>query len=299
MTTEPTGKVVTFYSFKGGTGRTMALANVAWILAANGKRVLTVDWDLESPGLHRYFAPFAAQKAIGESRGVVGLIQDFQTAKMRQFNGYEEPDVDASTDFTDKLIPLKWGFPDGGRLDLLPAGRLNLDYAKNLAGVDWDDFYERQDGKRFFQALRDTMRRQYDYALIDSRTGYSDVADICTIELPDVLVDCFTLNEQGIDGSAAVAQQILRHRPEMRILPVPMRLDLAEKKKADAGLNVAQQRFAGLPTLGTEVERDSYWSRVQVPYQAYYGYEEVWRRSATTRRGRVPCSPRTRCSPRN
>ncbi len=37
------GRIVTFYSFKGGTGRTMALANVAWILAANGKRVLVAD----------------------------------------------------------------------------------------------------------------------------------------------------------------------------------------------------------------------------------------------------------------
>jgi len=36
----------------------MALANVAWILAANGRRVLVVDWDLESPGLHRFFHPF-------------------------------------------------------------------------------------------------------------------------------------------------------------------------------------------------------------------------------------------------
>ena len=52
------GQIVTFYSFKGGTGRTMALANVAWILAANGKRVLIADWDLESPGLHRFFQPF-------------------------------------------------------------------------------------------------------------------------------------------------------------------------------------------------------------------------------------------------
>lgn len=43
------GRIVTFYSYKGGTGRTMALANTAWILAANGKRVLAVDWDLEAP----------------------------------------------------------------------------------------------------------------------------------------------------------------------------------------------------------------------------------------------------------
>ena len=58
MTENRNGTVITFYSYKGGTGRTMALANIAWILAANGKRVLAVDWDLEAPGLHRFFHPF-------------------------------------------------------------------------------------------------------------------------------------------------------------------------------------------------------------------------------------------------
>ena len=37
------GKIITFYSYKGGVGRTMAVANIAWILAANGKRVLVAD----------------------------------------------------------------------------------------------------------------------------------------------------------------------------------------------------------------------------------------------------------------
>ena len=55
MVRDPDGTVVTFYSYKGGTGRTMAVANVAWILAANGRRVLAVDWDLDSPGLHRFY----------------------------------------------------------------------------------------------------------------------------------------------------------------------------------------------------------------------------------------------------
>ena len=52
------GEVVTFYSYKGGTGRTMALANVACLLAQRvsaSERVLVVDWDLEAPGLHRFF----------------------------------------------------------------------------------------------------------------------------------------------------------------------------------------------------------------------------------------------------
>ena len=66
MTDDRNGEVVTFYSYKGGTGRTMALANVAWILAANGKRVLVVDWDLESPGLHRFFRPFLEPGRAGQ-----------------------------------------------------------------------------------------------------------------------------------------------------------------------------------------------------------------------------------------
>ena len=51
--------VTTFYSYKGGTGRTMALANVAVLLARRREGdVLVVDWDLEAPGLHRFFAPY-------------------------------------------------------------------------------------------------------------------------------------------------------------------------------------------------------------------------------------------------
>src|SRR5579875_4118515 len=72
------GKIVTFYSYKGGTGRTMALANVAWILAANGRRVLAVDWDLESPGLYRFYRPFIGQGAIQDSAGVIDMITRYQ-----------------------------------------------------------------------------------------------------------------------------------------------------------------------------------------------------------------------------
>jgi cellulose biosynthesis protein BcsQ len=45
------GKIITFYSYKGGTGRSMALANVAWILASKGMRVLMVDWDGRPAGI--------------------------------------------------------------------------------------------------------------------------------------------------------------------------------------------------------------------------------------------------------
>src|ERR1700753_3771659 len=71
------GKIVTFYSYKGGTGRPMALANTAWILASNGKKVLVVDWDLDSPGLHKFFHPFLDSATIGGAPGVIELINDY------------------------------------------------------------------------------------------------------------------------------------------------------------------------------------------------------------------------------
>ena len=42
-------KVITFYSFKGGMGRTTALAGVALCLVKQGKNVLMVDTDIEAP----------------------------------------------------------------------------------------------------------------------------------------------------------------------------------------------------------------------------------------------------------
>ena len=49
------GSVITFYSYKGGVGRSFALANVGVLLARWGFRVLCIDFDLEAPGLAHFF----------------------------------------------------------------------------------------------------------------------------------------------------------------------------------------------------------------------------------------------------
>ena len=66
MTNRPSGQIITFYSYKGGTGCTMALANLACLLVrpdpalrqATPPRVLAIDWDFEAPGLHRYLQTY-------------------------------------------------------------------------------------------------------------------------------------------------------------------------------------------------------------------------------------------------
>ncbi len=276
MTGHDLGQVVTFYSYKGGTGRTMALANTAWILAANGRRVLVADWDLESPGLHRFFRPFLDPAAIAATPGIIDMIREYQWATLRN----ERRPLDWQHEYSrvqKYALSLGWEFPAGGRLDFLSAGRQNRDYSSSVAMIDWDAFYADHGGGLFFDALRDDMRENYDYTLIDSRTGLSDVADICTVHLPDVLVDCFTLSEQGIDGAAAIARDIVEQYPErnIRVLPVPMRIDEGEKEKADAGRAQARARFDGFPNDLSPDETGRYWGLVEVPYRPFYAYEET------------------------
>lgn len=270
------GKVVTFYSFKGGTGRTMALANIAWILASNGKKVLVVDWDLDSPGLHRYFHPFLDPAKVSATPGVIELITDYAWEATR---GPERPAdwVRKRAEIIPHAVSLNWDFPGDGMLDFVSAGRQNPDYSAAVTAFDWDTFYERGGGQ-FFDALRTDMKWHYDYTLIDSRTGLSDISDICTVHLPDTLVNCFTLNDQSIDGAAAIARSVEQryHYRNIQVLPVPMRIDEAEKDKADVGMATARSRFGGSPRSGTgKYDTHDYWNAVAIPYKPFYAFEET------------------------
>lgn len=61
-------KVITFYSFKGGMGRTTALAAVALCLAKQGKNVLAIDTDIEAPGLATLFLNVRKRKIMNYVR---------------------------------------------------------------------------------------------------------------------------------------------------------------------------------------------------------------------------------------
>ncbi|MEU3184785.1 FxSxx-COOH system tetratricopeptide repeat protein [Streptomyces sp. NPDC006923] len=271
------GEIITFYSYKGGTGRTMGLANVAWILASNGKSVLVVDWDLEAPGLHRYFHPFLLDKELKSTSGVLDMLWDFALAALDQDAdtrpGWHEPYANP----LQHAVSLRWEFPADGHIDLLGAGRQNKSFGQRVNSFDWHSFYSRLGGSTFIASLRQQMRDHYDYVLIDSRTGLSDTSGLCTIQLPDTLVACFTMSTQSISGCASVVESVLRQRGDhpVRILPVPMRVESGETDRLEESRDWAQwsfrRAFAEVPT--GEVER--YWGDVEVPYRSLYAYEEL------------------------
>jgi hypothetical protein len=271
------GQIVTFYSYKGGTGRTMAVANVAWILASNGLRVLAVDWDLESPGLHRYFQPFLVDKELRSSTGVIDLVRAFAGATMQPEIEGDDAWHEEYARISDYAFSLEWQFPGSGTIDFIPAGRQDRAYSRTVSTFDWASFFERRGGGRFLKTLRETMGQQYDYILVDSRTGLSDNAGICTVLLPDVVIDCFTMSAQSIDGAAAVAESIQSQRgtDPVRLLPVPMRVEDGEQVKLEAGRDYARAKFDHFLSPLSPGDINRYWGDVEIPYKPYYAYEEI------------------------
>jgi len=207
------GTVITFYSFKGGVGRSFALSNIAVLLARWGYRVLAIDWDLEAPGLTAYFRPLLTEPP---GAGMVDLIDDFAA-------GAGHPTVDYVTELA---------MDEPGVVHLLAAGGLqDDDYARRVQSIDWAALY-----KRGFADALETYRAEwtaeYDFVLIDSRTGFADIASICTAHLPDHLVVLFTANDQSVHGALDVVRRADKardrmpyDRPQLSVLPVLSRFD--------------------------------------------------------------------------
>ncbi|MFF5232405.1 FxSxx-COOH system tetratricopeptide repeat protein [Dactylosporangium sp. NPDC000521] len=272
------GQVITFYSYKGGTGRTMSLANVAWILASQGNHVLAVDWDLESPGLHRYYHPFIGDKDLRVTTGVIDMIREYALARMDRAGGADSAELlPQLARIQQYAVSLDWDFPGGGVIDFVAAGQQTPEYSSRVNTFDWANFYSRLGGAAFFASMREQMKAEYDYILIDSRTGLGDAAGICTVRLPDVVVNCFTMSTQGIRGAAAVARSIREQRQAdpPRVLPVPMRVEAAETSKLERGRDLVRVEFApSLEHLDADAQ-EAYWSGIEIPYQPFYAYEEI------------------------
>jgi hypothetical protein len=109
-----------------------------------------------------------------------------------------------------------------------------------VQSIDWTSLYE-QGFADLLERLRKDWIADYDFILIDSRTGWADIASICTAHLPDQLVLVFTANEQSIGGAVDVAgranevrDRMPYDRPKLTVLPVLSRFDSrVEYKRAE------------------------------------------------------------------
>jgi MinD-like ATPase involved in chromosome partitioning or flagellar assembly len=211
---EERGVIYTFYSFKGGVGRTMALANVAALLAKWGYSVLVVDWDLEAPGLERFFG--SVKPDIGKVRATTPGIVDLMRARK---NG-------DSLAWRDCLIDV--GFNGNtGQLSLLSAGRNGDDYTARLHSLDFPELFDKYDLGSYVEELREEWASEFQFVLVDSRTGVTDIGGICTVHLADVLVLLFTTTESSMDGAMRILERARKAQEQLpmdrgRLLAVPV-----------------------------------------------------------------------------
>lgn len=183
--------VVTFYSFKGGVGRTMALVNSAYELMQRGRRVLIIDFDLEAPGISTY----PTLSAAAERPGIVDYVTQYLQSGLA-------PDV------ADYIVECP---SEAGTISVMPAGKRNAEYGAKLHAIDWQELYAEHQGFLMFEDLKQQLAQlkpSYDYVLIDSRTGHTDVRGICTRQLPNAVVLLFLPNEDNITGLSGVVREI-------------------------------------------------------------------------------------------
>ena len=184
--------VVTFYSYKGGVGRTSALMNTAFRLARMGKRVFVLDFDLEAPGIDSF--DFARSKMTRP--GLVEYIGRF----------IDSNEVAPIDEFVFDISQPK----SQGSVLMMPAGRKDENYQALMSRLDWKFLYRQKSGFLFVENLKAAIREKYapDYVLIDSRTGLTDVSGICTLQLPDAVVLLFSLNNQNVNGTSQIYNSI-------------------------------------------------------------------------------------------
>ncbi|WP_460129564.1 KGGVGR-motif variant AAA ATPase [Pseudomonas sp. H1_D05] len=269
--TDGLGKIITFYSYKGGVGRTMSLANVAFLAALNGQRVLVMDWDLEAPGVNYYFRGLleaAEAKSLKDSAGLLDILwkwsdivksvkseKDFEIELRSLKNG------DIFRDCVKSLITPGF-FAGDPKLDLIGAGGRMIStpqmvpYEEALASFSWSTFFEKEAGGLVLDSLRSWAKQNYDLILIDSRTGLADVAGICTMQIPDTVALCFILNRQNIDGVAKVSAAIRsKRKDEVTIRAVPMRVarrDTSEESDARARAIAELTRVGGFSPFSSQ-----------------------------------------------
>lgn len=161
---------VVFFGIKGGVGRSTALIAIARHLAEQGRRVLVVDLDLESPGITASLLPIGNLPSFG-------VVDWFVEDDVGQADAALLRELVASS-------PLAAGTT--GEIRVVPAGGATGDenYVSKLARI-----YMAPPGKGDLAArlarLLDELEaaEQPDWVLLDSRAGIHDLAAVAVTRL--------------------------------------------------------------------------------------------------------------------
>jgi tetratricopeptide (TPR) repeat protein len=207
--------IVAILASSSGSGCTSTVANLAWVLAGAGRRVLVLDWGSEYPRIAEYLKPLPAEDApllvaIARSLVAVDPLGDLEGLAVRVF-----------------------AWPGAtGHIDIvtLSGPQTILDYDPGVL----DD-------------LRTELPRAgYDHVLIDAPTVSADtvgaLAGLC-----DLAVVCFRQRPMAVDDAAELATRLRRQAPlAIDLVPVVTAFDDRYPPRAERARASIRAAFAGL-----------------------------------------------------
>ncbi|PON13259.1 CDP-3,6-dideoxy-D-glycero-L-glycero-4-hexulose-4-reductase [Candidatus Entotheonella serta] len=193
-------QIISIHSFRGGTGKSNTVANLAVLLAASGQRIGVVDTDIQSPGIHVLFGKSAMSYALNDY--LWGNCDIKQTAY----------DV---TSHLDTTVP--------GTIFLIPSSIKSGEIARVLregydVGLLNDGFHE------LIRVL------ELDVLLIDTHPGLNKET-LLSIVISDVLLIVLRPDQQDYQGTGVaveVARQLDVPRLMLMVNKVPTVYSLAD-----------------------------------------------------------------------
>lgn len=196
-----------FVSLKGGVGRSTALCVLSAHLAANGRRVLAIDMDLEAPGLGTMLLDRANLPRFG--------LLDYLV---------ETNLVDVGDDFLSDILGPSQLSGGRGSITVVPAlGRLANDNPSNVLGKlaraylpsDNDPSLNSFTAKIEHLIERLTATGAYDIVLVDARAGLHESTAAAAVALRgDTLVFGMDQPQTYAGYRALLAQQALTLGPD-------------------------------------------------------------------------------------
>lgn len=153
--------IVSFFSFKGGVGRSTALAAVAILLAQVGKSVFLLDLDLESPGISTFMLD-----EYEASEGLLDYLVDLQASG-------QQPDL---RNYIATLSDVSLAKP----IYVIRAGQMNVSYLEKLARLDFDSYLRDSTEFHPLEVLLRQIHQEYtpDFILLDVRAGFHDLGGL-------------------------------------------------------------------------------------------------------------------------
>jgi len=154
--------IVSFYSFKGGVGRTTLLAAMAILLARTGKAVSVLDLDLEAPGIGGLLLGGEATED-----GIVDYLIE------RQVSGDPPANLDrfASVENNPELIA------NGKPIRVFSAGNMDAHYVEKISRLDFEGYHQ-PDNPLTDLLVHIKGEFKPDFILIDSRSGLHDLGGL-------------------------------------------------------------------------------------------------------------------------